>query len=140
MHLHALLDMLITLSAATSVSMVLHDGSEVRVVDLQPNDSTGWVPVAQIWTVDCTFASVSVTVHSSPVAACLGRRVLVMFLQLHNLTLWFRSRLKDFLLRIVLSFLWSECVNYSPPPFATHDPRKAATRFIELHLYGPKSP
>ncbi len=115
MHLHALLDMLITLSAATSVSMVLHDGSEVRVVDLQPNDS-------------------------SPVAACLGRRVLVMFLQLHNLTLWFRSRLKDFLLRIVLSFLWSECVNYSPPPCATHDPRKAATRFIELHLYGPKSP
>jgi len=42
MHLHALLDMLITLSAATSVSMVLHDGSEVRIVDLQPNDSTGW--------------------------------------------------------------------------------------------------
>ena len=42
MHLHALLDMLITLSAATSVSMVLHDGSEVRVVDLQPNDSTSW--------------------------------------------------------------------------------------------------
>ena len=37
MHLHALLDMLITLSAATSVSMVLHDGSEVRVVDCDRN-------------------------------------------------------------------------------------------------------
>ena len=102
MHLRAMLDMLIMLVAATLVSMVL-DNRMVLKPELQTCNQMiqlAGVPVAMIWTVDCTIAPVSVTVHSSPVAACPGRRVLVwvlvMFLQLHNLTIWFRSRLKDF--------------------------------------------